>query len=50
MSRLREDWRLGAHLAALRAVFLGGAGEAAHSFASSVFERLDETRVSGGGA
>lgn len=49
MSRLREDWRLGAHLAALRAVFLGGAGEAAHSFASSVFERLDETRVSGGG-
>ena len=48
MSRLREDWRLGAHLAALRAVFLGGAGEAAHSFASSVFERLDgETRVGG---
>ncbi len=49
MSRLREDWRLGAHLAALRAVFLGGAGEAAHSFASSVFERLDETRAGGGG-
>ena len=49
MSRLREDWRLGAHLAALRAVFLGGAGEAAHSFASSVFERLDETRAGSGG-
>ena len=49
MSRLREDWRLGAHLAALRAVFLGGAGDAAHSFASSVFERLDETRAGDGG-
>jgi gamma-tubulin complex component 5 len=51
MSRLRGDWRLGAHLASLRAVFLGGAGEAAHSFAASVFERLDSAgqKIRGGG-
>lgn len=51
MSRLRGDWRLGAHLASLRAVFLGGTGEAAHSFAASVFERLDSAgqKSRGGG-
>ena len=41
MARLRGAWRLGAHLAALRATHLGGAGEATSSFSRVVHARLD---------
>ena len=41
MARLRGEWGLGAHLAALRATYLGGAGEAASSFARVAHARLD---------
>jgi len=41
MARLRGEWGLGAYLAALRATYLGGAGEAASSFARVAHARLD---------
>ena len=41
MSRLRGEWRLQRSLTALRAVYLGGAGEAAANFSAAVFARLD---------
>jgi gamma-tubulin complex component 5 len=42
MARLRGEWRLQRSLAALRAVYLGGAGEATAVFSAAVFARLDQ--------
>ena len=41
MARLRGRWRLRRCLESLRAVYLGGAGEATASFSAAVFRRLD---------
>ena len=41
MVRLRGRWRLRRCLESLRAVYLGGAGEATASFSAAVFRRLD---------
>ena len=55
VARLRGEWGLRETLSSLRAAYLGGAGEAAHAFASAVFGRLDRfgpappRQVAGGG-
>lgn len=50
MARLRGAWGLGAHVRALRAAYLGGAGEATATFSRVVHARLDaaEARAADG--
>jgi gamma-tubulin complex component 5 len=49
MARLRGAWGLGAYLAALRATYLGGAGEATSAFARVAHARLDAAEAAAEG-